>query len=516
MASRGKRIISGFFFRLFNTIASIVIAFFMMPFILHTLGDKMYGLWVFIGAFMGYMNYLDLGISSAVGRFVSRAIGRDDVDEVNTVISTSFILYLIIGVVVFLLTILLVICSRFFVQSPDELRIVRILILMAGLNLSIGFPTRSFGGVIHAHLRYEVTAGIRLTELLLRNILIVIFFNLGYRIVTLGFIVFCVSLLTYVLWIYFAFSVEKRLRLNTTLFDRRRIREIFSYGIYSFIGRLAHILVHRVDSVVIASFVGLSAVAHYSIAATLVTYFSTFLFRSLGLIGPVFSQDEGRGNYEEIRRKLLLTTKISIYMTCFIGAMVLLYGKHFIVRWMGADYVDAYTVLVILIPPTVIMLMQQPSTSVLYNISRHKFLAWSGALEGICNLILSILLVKNYGIVGVAIGTAIPMFVLRFCIQPIYVCHVLNISRWKYYINTLTTCIGIAFVSIIPIYIFMQHYALPDFVRLALIGSAHLGFYACVIYLIGFHKDERRYLLGFVKLNIQKSKNNSQINENDI
>ena len=83
MVSRGKKIVTGFTFRMVNTIAGIIVAFFMMPFILHTLGDRMYGLWILMSAFMGYMGYLDLGILWAVGRYVARAMGRKDMKEVT-------------------------------------------------------------------------------------------------------------------------------------------------------------------------------------------------------------------------------------------------------------------------------------------------------------------------------------------------------------------------------------------------------------------------------------------------
>ncbi|MCX6720127.1 MAG: MATE family efflux transporter, partial [Candidatus Staskawiczbacteria bacterium] len=174
MNVRGGKIIIGFAFKTMYRILSIVIAFFMMPFLLRVLGDKMYGLWILSGAFLAYMGYLDLGISSAVARFVARAVGQKDIKEINEVVNTSFVIYIFIGLATLLVTIALIAFLALFIKSEPELSIMKFLVFILGLNLAIGFPSRAFGGIISANLRYEISEGILLTEFLLRSLLIVI------------------------------------------------------------------------------------------------------------------------------------------------------------------------------------------------------------------------------------------------------------------------------------------------------------------------------------------------------
>ena len=56
--------------------------------------------------------------------------------------------------------------------------------------------------------------------------------------------------------------------------------------------------------------------------------------------------------------------------------------------------------------------MQNPSINLLFGISKHHYYAIANTLEGVINLLLSLILVKYYGIYGVAFGTAIPMILL--------------------------------------------------------------------------------------------------------
>src|SRR5574337_330130 len=90
MDNRKGKVINGFVLKTIYMVLNVALAFFMMPFILHSLGDRMYGIWIMIGAVMGYSAYLDFGLSSGVSRFISRAIGRNDADEVNGIVNTSF------------------------------------------------------------------------------------------------------------------------------------------------------------------------------------------------------------------------------------------------------------------------------------------------------------------------------------------------------------------------------------------------------------------------------------------
>jgi len=63
----------------------------------------------------------------------------------------------------------------------------------------------------------------------------------------------------------------------------------------------------------------------------------------------------------------------------------------------------------VMIIPYTLMLSQAASGRVLFGLGKHQTLAVITAIEGVANLILSIALVPPLGIVGDALGTAIPL-----------------------------------------------------------------------------------------------------------
>ena len=41
---------------------NVVVSFFISPFIVHTLGNTGYGIWVFVGSITGYLGIMDFGM----------------------------------------------------------------------------------------------------------------------------------------------------------------------------------------------------------------------------------------------------------------------------------------------------------------------------------------------------------------------------------------------------------------------------------------------------------------------
>ncbi len=85
-----------------------------------------------------------------------------------------------------------------------------------------------------------------------------------------------------------------------------------------------------------------------------------------------------------------------------------------------------------MITPSTLWLAQGASGRVLFGMAKHGTWAVVTLIEGICNLILSILLVRPYGIVGDALGTAIPLTCSMVFFMPGHLCRKLGIRLGTY------------------------------------------------------------------------------------
>ncbi len=466
-----KRLLHSATIRNIHLVLQIIVAFVMMPFIIHSLGDRMYGFWVLIGTFMGYYGLLDLGLSSATSRFVSQSLGRQDENGMNEIFNNSLLLFTFIGLFICLLSFLVYLLSSFFIENPVELHVFKTLLILLGINIAISFPVKAFEGVLTSFLRFDLIAYAAIIRLLISNLLIYFFLSAGYGIVTIGVITFATSLLQYFLVIVFTRKVFTAININFSLQNRSKFRKLFNYSWKSFAIQFGGLLKNKVDVFVIAGFLNVNLVTYYSVATRIIEYLTTFMINTMGILLPVFSQYEGRNHYDTLREKFFQMSKLSATMSVFMGLSVFFYGKSFIVAWMGDDFTVSYTVLIILCTAFTTSFMQNPSLNLLYGISKHHLYAIANNLEGIFNLLLSLVLVKFYGLYGVALGTAIPMIIFKLFIQPIYVCRAIEISARKYYWNTMFLP---AFKTAVPLMIYFYYtrsFITPDFTNILLLFS---------------------------------------------
>ncbi len=462
MSSYAKKLAFGSMLGVVNHLASIVVALFLMPFVVFSLGDRMYGFWTLASAFIGYYGLLDFGLSSAVGRFIAKEIGTGDKEECNRIINNAFFIFSCIGLVVLIITFVLSFLAFLFFPDPVESSLFRKVILVLGVNVAIYFPVKVYKGIVFAQLQFEVLSFIRFVFLVLKTALTVIVLMSGYKILALALVTLISCIPEYVLYVYFAKKSLPDFKIKISECNLGTAKSLFSYSSHTFIIRMADEMRFNIDGLVISAFIGLSAVTHYRVASTLVQHFINLILTTMGVLLPFFSRLDGEKNTEKIKETLLFSTKISVIITSFVGFGLIAWGQPFIQRWMGPQYLDAYPCLVVLVLGCVFDLWQAPTVSLLYGIAKHRFYSLFNSLEAVCNVLLSLLLVRRFGILGVAIGTFIPMAIMKLLIQPVYACRVSNIAYWEYVKKLSRTVFIVSLALLFPTFI-TYRFATPDY-----------------------------------------------------
>lgn len=435
--SNKKKIIKGSFLQGVELFLQIALAFVLTPITIRFLGNRFYGVWILVSTFIGYYGLLDFGLSTAVARYVARGIGKSDTKEINGVINTSFFLFSAVGLLVIFITFIIAFTGHYYVKNAQDIHLFKTIVIILGINVALRFPAKVFRGILTAYLKYDLLTYSSLVRLLLSSVFTFYFLKKGYGLIALAVITFVCTMLEEALVIIFSKQVYPKLRVGYQLFQREKIGVLYNYSYKSFIGQIADILKYKVDAFVIAGFLNVNLVTHYSVGLRFPEYFYQFMKRTINLTKPIYSQYEGKGNYDLIRKRFLEITKISVIVSVFVGASIIYYGKPFIHRWLGAGFDSSYLVAVILCVPWTIDLMQGPGNGLLYGISKHHYFAIVNPIEGAINLVLSIILVKYFGIYGVALGTAIPMMIIRIFIQPAYTCRTIGLSVREYCVTTL-------------------------------------------------------------------------------
>jgi O-antigen/teichoic acid export membrane protein len=493
MADLATRLLRSSFLRIVNPIVNIAVAFFMIPFIIGHLGDRWYGLWIFVGTMIGYFGFLDLGIATANERYIARALGQHDQREVDRVFNSSLALCAFVSVVSLVLTaIVIAICPYYLRSHPEDVMSFRLVVMLVGIDMAVAFPMRAFFGLLYAHIRYDVVNLIGIVKVAVRTALTVWALGVGHGIVWLASITLVCDLVEDGANLAFVFHRFPETALRLVDVSRKTLRELFGYSVYSFISTIAWQLRFNLDPLVITKFLGLRFVTHYSIGSRIAGYYLNMVGNAISSMKPVFSRLEGRGDVVQLREQYLFTVKLNAILSTLIGGTILIYGKAFMLRWMGANYLDSFHVLVVLTIGMLCNALQAAPSALLYGISKHRPYAIIVVAEGIVNLALSILLVKRYGIVGVALGTTIPMFFTSLFIVPYFANRAIDLP-WKRFSSALLGGLVLGGAVHAASWFVVRRWLVPSYGRIAVLVAATGIIYLAINTFALLTKQQRRY-----------------------
>ena len=392
----------GFFFQ-------FAIAFFLSPFLVHSLGDTQYGIWSIVAAFSGYMSLFDLGISSSLTRYVSKYNKTGETDKNNNVISSALGLYVIIAVLIIIVSpISANILTKLIKFDPSLNDTVNFLVIIVSFDVAFFLVAGTFRGVFQGLQQYDIINTILIISGAIKALLFFYFLSRGYGLLTMGLISFLEKAITIIIFVYIL-TKRYHLNINVKRITKTGVSCILGYSIFTFINMIANQLIYYTDSFVIGYFMDAAAVTYYSIAWSLIEYVKRFCTSFTRVFVPVISEYEALGNYTKIKNILISGAKYTLIVSCLFSLGLIIFGKAFINLWMGSEYgLVCGPVLIILVFSQFIELPQLISRAVLFGISKHKYMSFISITTAVVNLLLSILLISKFGIIGVALGTTIP------------------------------------------------------------------------------------------------------------
>lgn len=469
-------------------------AFFMMPFLVKNLGDHWYGIWVVVAGVAATSYLLDLGLTSAVMRFMAKSLGERDTQGANEVINTCLLIYAALGAAVGVAAIGLAAAAQSFVPDPASQTSVRLVFLLLGFTYATEFPFKAFAGVISTYMRYDLLMVSRLASVTLTNVAFITLLTRGHGIVTMAATTFILSQISSVVYYLISKHLFSEMRIGRAYVRRDLIPQLFSYSIWSFAIQIANTFRFGVDAFVIASFRAAASVTYYAVALRLVETFADLINKATNMMMPVFAVDFFQNNLVELRRKYLLVVRVTAIPALYGAGMIVLLGRPLILRWMGPQFEQSYPILVVLMLAMVFEVVGNGSDSMLFALNQHRYLALANVAEAGLNFLLSVLLIGPYGLIGVAIGTAIPLVISRALVIPYLTTRALAVSPWRYYQN-LAPAVTFAAVFLLAVAWITRDLRMPP----SYLTIATVSLVASPLYLVGafyavLNADERSFV----------------------
>jgi O-antigen/teichoic acid export membrane protein len=497
-SSAARNIVAGAATRYCLLALNIGIGLFLMPFTVAHLGKAQYGLWMLVASFTYYFALLDLGYDSGLVRHIVEADSRGDTHGVNRIVSTFVCVYSAIGLAAVAITIVLALAvvQHFPHLSPADIATARAILAILGLRVAIGFPMTVFGAVTTARQGFALNNSIAMVMVVLNALVTYVVLTAGGGLVWLVFCTTAVSTTGYVGYAWTARRVFPQLTIRPSYFSRALWRDVTTFSLYLFVIDIASLVTFNVDTVLVGWFLGTSAVAAYAVAVRLSEYERRVCDQFSGMVFPVAVSLGAGGNTDRLRAVLVEGTRIAVVLITGVTICLVAFSRPLITRWMGAGFADSVPSFIVLAMVGVVMVGHGSQSSVLLALGKHRLVATVWTIEAAANFVLSLLLVRRFGAVGVALGTAIPIAIGHVGVLTPAACRLVKVPLSRYVMDTLRPAV-IGGVPTALLCVAMQSIRPPATTRGVLLELSGAGlFYLVVVCAFGLTAEtRRRYVL---------------------
>ena len=404
-------------YMVFNKLVAFLVSFLLFPFIVRYTGQEIYGVYLTVMTITGYFGLMDLGVMSALTKYVSEFKGRKDRKMINDIINASFSFYVLIGIISSLLLFLL---SKYFFLlfriDRENIETARQLFMVAGFSSIFTWPLNTFRGTIEGLNFWDVEAIVQIIIQVINGITAYFIFSLGYGIVCF-FIISQTQNILGSLTFYVFLRKKTGISISFPYLNRDTFRFILKFSIFMFLSSLMNIFFFQIHNIIIGYFISMSAVTVYAVANNIQNYFRT-INSTLGASPWTYASEmEGRGDYEGQRVLLYKGTKFMSAIFVPIVLIMLFFSKPFITYWMGPGFEES------ILPARIVIVFwlfngtMELAGGMLSAKGIVKEPLYIQIVMAILNVILALSLIKYIGITAVALGLTISMIFVGF---PLY------------------------------------------------------------------------------------------------
>jgi O-antigen/teichoic acid export membrane protein len=406
----------------------VLIALVTIPFYISHLGAARYGVLSIVWLMLGYLGFLDLGLSRAATNALAK-LAHASTELRARVLMTSLYLNLLLGTLggIFLYLaggILLRHILDFSDSMSAEVNgVFPWIACMLPLALLVGVGR----GAIQSRERFLDLNVLDLSGFVLGQLLpIVAIISFGPSlavVVPAAFIARALSVASYLGW------VARLEKIDTLLiFDRHHVKELVGFGIWVTVTNIIGPILSSIDQLLVGSSLGAAAVAYYTVPMSFVSRSQILSSALAGTLFPRFSQYAPQ-------EAMVLAKKATLSLGYGYGAIcgpAIIIGGTFLKLWVGVEFASYATpVLELLLVGAWLNGLAYIPYALLQGQGRPDLVAKLHTLECLPYIALLWFLLSQFGLPGAALAWSTRVAVdagLLFAVSRLPIHHLLRLA----------------------------------------------------------------------------------------
>lgn len=384
-----------------NGSANAIFALVLPPLLLHKMQLDEYSLWSYClqtGALIGYLN---LGVQTAVGRYVALYTQENNkIKVIKTIKIANSLLYKM-----FVLGVIVSITLSFFINDLIKIdnTLLRerasIVVFIVSLGYTVSLLTNSYFGYFIGIRKNHIPMWLNLISKIILGVAIVAIAKHG--VIFMSFIFLIVNLVTVLCLIIYwkkTFSIKNKLS-DVLLGDRGPfVRFCLSLAVWN----LGMLLVSGMNTSIVGYF-SFRDVAYFTIANGLVMALVGFLSSGLNPLIQVFTGFHVNKNKSKLAVTIVFVTRLVTVLMLLSFIMYHFLRDDLLSLWLSKEYRNPVGDFInLLIIGACIRLMNIPYALALIATNNQSKALYGALFEGVVNITLAILFCWKYGVYSIA------------------------------------------------------------------------------------------------------------------
>lgn len=476
-----------------NILLTNVIGLLLTPFIIKALGNSEYGLYTLIGAFIGYISVMDLGLNNTIVRYVSKFRAEKDQKKEQEFLGQSMFVYMLISLIVCLFGFFFYFRIDSLLGSSlteEELVKAKLMSLILIFNLAISLPGGAFTAICNAYEHFVFPRTLSIVRYVLRSILVVVILKYGADSIGLVILDTIVNIIAILLSIIYVKRKLKTKFIFSTI-NYPLLGEIFSYSIWIFIFAIIGQFQWKGGQVIIGAQLDTTQVAIYAIGIMLGSYYGAFSGAISGVFLPRATQMVVKSaTPNELTSMLIKIARFNLISLMLIFVGFYCFGKEFITLWVGEEFIASWIIAVVVMLGYTVPLLQSFANSLLEAKKMFKVKAIVYVVTLGLGTLVGFLTVKNYGISSVIIAL-VTGWSLGVVVMNLYFHKKLELDMIRFF-KELCRGLLIVFILINIIGLLLNYVPVSGWMGLLLKIIIFVSSYGLLIYFIGGNKEEKQ------------------------
>lgn len=250
------------FWNILALIIAAVVGFVSAPIIIRGIGTERYGLFSIILMIGGFVALQDMGLGEATLMYVAKYYARNDLKGINRVLGATLSVYCITGAIgCGIIEIFAPQIVGIFKISSENLPIAVMALRIAGFSFLINAFCGALQKIPEAALRYDISSRVQMCLTVLRFGMMIVVVKMGVGLVGLAAVLAGSTVLGVCVYFLIARRLIPGIRCSPHL-QKDGLKEVFSYGIFSFINQLIGSLSLYMDRLILGVFFGTADVGY--------------------------------------------------------------------------------------------------------------------------------------------------------------------------------------------------------------------------------------------------------------